>query len=160
MGIFFPEGIPMQAARAVIVVVALMCSLSSLAAETIEIPGPPALRYLLAPHVERILATSDIEIDIVPVGTAQAMLDLLDRKVSVAGVVMTLPEAVAEARAAALSAGRKLRIPDTLVFHEVGRVERGTKPVGFVTLGAPSGELQKVLAYFRSESARALFAGR
>jgi hypothetical protein len=150
----------MQAARAVFAILALMSSLASLAAETIEVPGPPALRYLLAPHVERILATSGVEIEIVPVGTAQAMLDLLDRKANVAGVVMTLPEAVAEARAAARSEGRKLRIPESLVFHEVGRVERGTKPVGFVTLGAPSAELQKVLAYFRSESARALFAGR
>lgn len=150
----------MQAARAVIAILVLMCSVASLAAETIEIPGPPALRYLLAPHVERILATSGIEIDIAPVGTAQAMLDLLEGKAKVAGVVMTLPEAVAAAREAERSQGRKLRIPETLVFHEVGRVERGTKPVGFVTLGAPSGQLQKVLGYFHSESGRALFAGR
>lgn len=150
----------MRAARAVITVLALMSSVASLAAETIEVPGPPALRYLLAPHVERILATSGIELEIDPVGTSQAMLDVIEGRAMVAGVVMTLPEAVAETREAARSHGRKLRVPETLVFHEIGRVERGTKPVGFVTLGAPSASMQKVLAYFRSESGRALFAGR
>jgi hypothetical protein len=150
----------MQAARTVIAVLALTFSLTSLAAETIEVPGPPALRYLLAPHVERILATSDIEVEIEPVGTAQAMLELFEGKTKVVGVVMSLPEAVAEAREAARSHGRKLRVPQTLVFHEIGRVEGGRKPVGFVTLGAPSASMQKVLAYFRTESGRALFAGR
>lgn len=150
----------MRAARVAIAALALVCSLPSFAAEILEIPGPPALRYLLGPHVERILAASQIDVEIEPVGTAQAMLELIEGKTKAAGVVLSLPQALAETREAARSHGRKLRIPDNLVFHEIGRVEGGTKPVGFVTLGAPSPELQKVLAYFRSESGRALFAGR
>ena len=80
-------------------------------------------------------------------GTAQAMLDVLDGRASVAAVAMTLPEAVAAAREAAWSEGRMLMVPAGITFHQVGTVERGAKPVGFVTVSAPSPQLLKVLAY-------------
>jgi hypothetical protein len=142
------------------IVLTLAASHTALAAETLPVAGSPALRYLLAPHVERISASSKVELEVEPVGTAQAMLDVLDGKASVAGVVMTLPEAVAAAREAAWSEGRMLMVPAGLTYHQVGTLERGARPIGFVTVSAPSPQLLKVLAYLRSESGREVFAGR
>ena len=150
----------MNRARIVFASMALGLGLPALCAESLPVSGSPALRYLLAPHVERIRSTSDVAIEVEPVGTSQAMLDLIDGKSAVAGVTMSLPEALAAAREAAWAEGRMLRVPATLTFHQVGAIGQGARPVGFVTVGEPSYELQRVLGYLRSASGRELFDGR
>jgi hypothetical protein len=150
----------MKSACAAFAVLAAALALPALSADTLPVAGSPALRYLLAPHVDRIRSTSDVAIDVNPVGTSQAMLDLIDGKSAVAGVVMSLPEALAAAREAAWAEGRMLRVPGTLMYHQVGAVQQGSQPVGFVTVGEPSYELQRVLGYLRSANGRELFAGR
>jgi hypothetical protein len=150
----------MKRACTVLGAAAVAFALPAFSADALAVSGSPALRYLLAPYAERIRDVSDVQIEVEPVGTAQAVLDVLDGKAAVAGVVMTLPEAIAAAREAAWSEGRILRVPQALAFHQVGTVERGARPIGFVTVGAPPRELLKVLAYLRSDSGRQLFAGR
>jgi len=72
-------------------------------------------------------------------------------KAPAAVVAMTLAQAMAAAREAAWQEGRMLKVPEALQFHEVARFERDSRPVGFVTVGAPSPQLEKAMGYLRSK---------
>ena len=52
-----------------------------------------------------------MDLKVVPVGTGQAMLDLIDGKTDAAMVSVPLAEAVAAAREAAWAEGRMLKLP-------------------------------------------------
>jgi hypothetical protein len=116
-----------------------------------ELQGSPAAVFLLAPHLEQVRATSDLDVTAATVGSGQLVLDVIDGKAAAAAVAMTLPEAMAAAREAAWQEGRMLLVPEGLQFHEVARFERDARPVGFVTVGAPSPQLEKVMGYLRSK---------
>ena len=116
-----------------------------------DVPGSPAAVFLLAPHLEQVKATSDVAVTAATVGSGQLVLDVIDGKAQAAVVAMTLPEAMAAAREAAWQEGRMLVVPEGLQFHEVARYESNARPVGFVTVGAPSPQLEKVMGYLRSK---------
>jgi hypothetical protein len=137
--------------------IALMGLLASQAAfaETLEVPGSTAARVLIAPHVDGIHAASGVDLVVVPRGTGQAMLDLIDGKSSVAVVTVPLTEAVAAARETAWGEGRMLRVGYSLEWHPVAWVDEGTRPLAFVTNTRPTASVGRVLDYLRSEPARA-----
>lgn len=93
--------------------IALCFALAATAAlaEPLEIPGAASARIALAPHAERIRAETGVDLEILPVGTGQAMLDLIDGKTDAAVVTVPLVEAVAAAREAAWAEGRMLKLP-------------------------------------------------
>ena len=95
---------------------------AAVAAETLQVEGSASARQALKPHVERIKATSAIEVQVVPVGTGQAMLDLLDGKTDTVVIAMPLAEAVGAAREAAWAEGRILKVP-SLAYHPIEGVE-------------------------------------
>lgn len=139
--------------RLALTAIALAIALPAAAVDRLEVSGSPLTQNLVAHHLEAIEASTGVELDVSAVGCAKAMLDLIDGKVGVAAVSMSLPQALAAAREQAFGEGRLLLAPPGLAFHEVGAGERG---LAFVTVGAPSPELQKVLTYLRSEEARGL----
>jgi hypothetical protein len=120
------------------------------ARDTREVLGSPAAVFLLAPHLAQVEATSDIAVTAATVGSGQLVLDVIDGKAATAAVAMNLAQALAAAREAARQEGRTLVVPATLQFHEVARFERDARPVGFVTVGAPSPELERVVELLRS----------
>ena len=148
----------MKTAKLIVTAVALAFALPAAADEKLEVSGSPLTRNLVERHHEAIQASSGVEIDVSAVGCGKAMLDLIDGKVSVAAVSMSLPLAVAAAREQAYAEGRILPLPVTLKYHDVGAV---ANELAFVTVGAPPPELQKVLMYLRSHEGRELIlAGR
>jgi hypothetical protein len=116
-----------------------------------ELPGSPAAVFLLAPHLGQVEATTEIAVTAATVGSGQLVLDVIDGKAPAAVVAMTLDQAMAAAREAAWQEGRMLKVPEALQFHEVARFERDSRPVGFVTVGAPSPQLEKAMGYLRSK---------
>jgi len=98
------------------------------AAESLEIQGAASARMALEPHAARIRAETGVDIKVVPVGTGQAMLDLIDGKSDAAIVTVSLVDAVAAAREAAWAEGRLLKLP-ALAWRAVD----GTPGVAVVT---------------------------
>ncbi len=141
----------MRTTSAALALAALALALNVAAGEAREVPGSPAAVFLLSAHLEQVKATSDVAVTAATVGTGQLVLDVIDGKAQAAAVAMTLAEAVAAAREAAWQEGRMLVVPEALQFHEVARYERDARPVGFVTVGAPSPQLEKVMGYLRSK---------
>ena len=140
----------MKTTCAVLALTVLAISAPADAREVRSVPGSPAAVFLLSPHLEQVRTTSNVEVSAAMVESGQLVLDVIDGKSQAAVVAMTLPEAVAAAREAARQQRRKLAVPAALQFHEVARFERDSRPVGFVTMGAPSAELEEVMVYLRS----------
>jgi len=94
-------------------IVALCFALAATAAfaEPLEVPGAASAGAALAPHAARIRAETGVDLKVLPVGTGQAMLDLIDGKTDAALVSVPLAEAVAAAREAAWAEGRMLKLP-------------------------------------------------
>jgi hypothetical protein len=130
-----------------------IAALFALPASARELQGSPAAVFMIAPHLAQIEATSDVKVTAATVGSGQLVLDVIDGKAPAAAVAMSLADAMAAAREAAWAEGRMLVVPETLQFHEVARFERDARPVGFVTLGAPSPELERAMGYLRSKQA-------
>ena len=128
------------------------------ARDRVQVVGSPAAVFLLAPHLAQVESRSDVAVNADAVGSGQAMLDVIDGKAAAAAVAMPLTQAVAAAREAAWAEGRMIAVPETIQFHEVGRLAKGDQPVGFVTVGAPSLELERVLIQLRAKGD--LFGGR
>jgi uncharacterized MnhB-related membrane protein len=149
----------MKRASAIVCLSILVAALPAAAArDRLQVVGSPAAVFLLAPHLEQIESRSDVAVTVAAIGSGQSMLDVLDGKAAVAAVAMPLTEAVAAAREAAWSEGRIIAVPDTIQFHEVGRLAFDHRPVGFITLGTPSLELERVLVQLRAKGD--LFPGR
>ena len=149
----------MQRASLILCLALIAAALPAAAArDRLQVVGSPAAVFLLAPHLKQVEARSDVEVSVDAVGSAQALLDLCDGKATAAAVAMPLTQAVAAAREAAWSEGRMLAVPEAIQFHEVGRLAHGDRPVGFVTVGAPSLELERILVQLRAKGD--LFGGR
>ena len=94
-----------------ILVLCIALSATAAIADPLEVAGSASARAALAPHAARIQAESGVDLKVVPVGTGQAMLDLIDGKTDAAMVSVPLAEAVAAAREAAWAEGRMLKLP-------------------------------------------------
>lgn len=90
---------------------ALAATATASAAEPLELQGAASARMAIEPHAARIRAETGVDLKVVPVGTGQAMLDLIDGKTDAAVVTLPLTEAVAAAREAAWAEGRMLKLP-------------------------------------------------
>jgi hypothetical protein len=122
---------------------------SGFAADRLEVQGATSAHYMLKPYAERILAASDVQFAVTPVGTATAMLDLIEGRAQAAIVTVPLMDAVASARVMAWSEHRKLlMVQPGLTYHAVATVDPNGRPLAFVTMGAPSPELARVIRYF------------
>ena len=99
------------------------------AAEPLSVEGSSSARFALQSHVERLKASGQAALDVVPVGTGLAMLHLIDGKSDAAVITMPLVEAVAAAREAAWGEGRLLRVP-ALAYHPI----EGVEGAGLVTV--------------------------
>jgi hypothetical protein len=104
---------------------------------------------MLAPYLGLIDAKSDVAVSVSPLGSGQLVLDVLDGKSAAAVIAMPLPQAIAAAREVAREQGRKLVIPESLLFHELKELSREDTPIGFVTLGPAPAGLRKLLAELR-----------
>jgi hypothetical protein len=142
----------MKTTIAVIALAAAAFAVPAAARDAREVQGSPAAVFLLSPHLEQVRATSQVDVTAATVGSGQLVLDVIDGKAPAAVVAMTLAQAMAAAREAAWEEGRMLVVPEGLQFHEVARFERDARPVGFVTVGAPSPELERVMGYLRSRA--------
>jgi hypothetical protein len=148
----------MKTAYAAIALAALTFSLPALAQEARDVPGSPAAVFLLSPHLTSLQATSDLAITAATVSSGHLVLDVIEGKASAAVVALSLPQAIAAAREAAWEEGRMLVVPQTLQFHEVARYSTDSRPVGFVTLGSPTTQVQNALGYLRTQ--RGLYTSR
>lgn len=143
----------MKTTIAVIAIATALFAFPAAARDTREVQASPAAVFLLSPHLEEVRTTAYVEVTAATVGSGQLVLDVIDGKAPAAIVAMSLKQAMAAAREAAWQEGRMLVVPDTLQFHEVARFKRDARPVGFVTVGAPSPELERVMGYLRSQAA-------
>jgi hypothetical protein len=141
-----PQGIQMKKAIAATVFVMLAALAPHAMADEATVYGSSSAVRMLAPYTGLIQAKAGLKVAASPLGTGQLVLDVIDGKASAALVSMPLVDAVAAAREAAWSEGRMLKVPESLQFREVGSLRNGDVPVGFVTVGAPSGALSRVIA--------------
>lgn len=140
-------------AAAATVAIAAMACVCAVAGERLEIQGATSARYLLAPHVQRIRAASDVEVVVAPVGTAQAMLDLIEGRSQAAVVTTSLADAVAAARVAAWTGERRLLpVSASLTYYPIVTGNPDARPLGFVTMAAPSPQLARVIEYLNSDA--------
>ena len=115
-------------------------SLTAAAAERFEVPGSAHARSLLAPHIDRIRAKAGIDLAVTPVGTGQAVLDVVDGRAELALVAVPLAEAVAAAREAAWAEGRMLALPPL-----DARPLEGAEGLSFVSRHGIAARVAKVL---------------
>jgi hypothetical protein len=137
----------------------ILAAAPALAAEHVSISSSAPMSYLLAPHLDGMRAASGVDVELEAMGTGEAILDVIDGHAEAAAVAMPLAQALAAARDAARSEGSRLTIPATLRFHAIGSID-GTHVVGFVTRGAPSPAVEKLVVYLKSGAGRAQLAGR
>ena len=95
-----------------------------LASEKLEISGGSTpQKDVLEPKAEAILKATGVEIKVNGVGTGNGMLALWEGTVSVAAVGDTLPASIEAGKKAAKAAGKDIKVPDNLVFTEIGKDE-------------------------------------
>jgi len=153
--------IRMKTARCAIASLILgMALLPSSQAEPLAISGSAVAQRVLERHAAAIEATSGVELHVSSAGSGRGLLDLSEGRVAVAAVALPLSAALEAAEREATAAGRSFTMPQGLRFHEILPARGHAQAVGFVTLGAPPPELQKVLMYLRSQEGRSLLAAR
>jgi hypothetical protein len=134
--------------KIVLALAALTFAGSALAAEPLEVPGATSAYYMLKSHTDRIRAASDVELTVAPVGTGRAVLDVVDGRAKVAVVTVPFMDAVASARVLAWSEEHRLLVvPRQIAYYPVPTVDPNGRPLAFVTMGAPSPELARVMRY-------------
>lgn len=150
----------MKTSRNAILALALAAAMPAAWAEPLQVSGSPVAQCFVERHADAIEASSGVEVSVSSVGSAKGLLDLVEGKVSVAAIAMPLTEAIESARRQAVLEGKGFTVPVGLHFHEVMPARGEERAVGFVTVGAPSSELQRVLMYLRSHEGRSLLATR
>ena len=135
---------------AALIFTALVATLSggTHAADRLVVSGAASAHFMIAPYAERIRDASDVELVVNPVGTGQAMLDLLEGRSRVAVITVPVYDAVAAARVAAWSSEhRLLAVGKDLEYHRVRSLDGSGRPLAFVTIGAPAPGLARVIDY-------------
>lgn len=123
-----------------------------LAADRIDAEGATSAYYLLRPHVGSVHDASGVDLVVAPVGTGRAVLDLIEGRAGVAVVTAPLSDAVEAARTTAYEEGRALPATGSLVYTPLPAVDATGRMLAFVTRGAPSPELLRVVDHFRKDS--------
>ena len=94
------------------------------ASETLAISGGTAPhKEVLEPKAEALLKTTGVQLKFSGVGTGNGMLALWEGTVSVAAVGDSLPASIEAGKKAAKSAGKDVKVPDNMVFTEIGQDE-------------------------------------
>lgn len=132
--------------------VAALAALPALAADRIEAEGATSAYYMLRPHVAAVQADSGVDLVVAPVGTGRAMMDLVEGRSALAIVTLPLADAVESARAAALAEGRALPSTASLVYTPLPAVDATGRMLAFVTRGAPSAQLVRVIDHFERDT--------
>lgn len=94
------------------------------AEEVLEIAGGTTpQKDVLEPRAADLLKATGVQIKVAGVGTGNGMVALWEGGVKVAAVGDTLAASIEAGRKAAKAAGKEVKVPDNLVFHEIGRDE-------------------------------------
>lgn len=136
---------------------ALGLGFSAAQAGSLDISGSPVAQKQIERHAAAIQGGTGVEVAVSSVGSAKGMMELAEGKTRVAAISMSLDEAVAAARHQAKLEGKSIRIPANLRYHAV---QRGAETVGFVTVGAPAADVQRVLDYLASREGQTRLASR
>ena len=92
--------------------------------ETLVISGGTVpQKDVLEPKAAALLKTTGVQLELKGVGTGNGMLALWEGTVSVAAVGDSLPASIEAGKKAAKSAGKDVKIPDNMVFTEIGQDE-------------------------------------
>lgn len=143
----------MKIAAAAVAALATLAA-SAFAADHLALPGATSAYYMLKGQAERIRAASDVDVEVDAVGTGQAMLDVIEGRTPAAVVTVPLADAVASARVAAWTSERRLlMVSQSLVYTPVPTLDPNGRPLAFVTMGAPSPQLARVIDYLASRPA-------
>jgi hypothetical protein len=135
-------------------ILAALLATPVMASDRLQVPGAASAHYMLKPYAERIRVASGVDLDVTPVGTGQAMLDLIQGRAGVAVVTVPLVEAVASARILEWSTQhRLLMVAARFNYHAVPAVDPNGRPLAFVTIGEPSPELARVIRYLDERNA-------
>jgi hypothetical protein len=150
----------MKIAR-VVAVVATASAAAAFAADRLEMEGATSAYYMLKPHVAAVRDARDVDLVVAPVGTARAMLDLLDGRTRVAIVTAPLPDAVEAARNLAwLEEGRVVATNESLTYTLLPTSDPTERVLAFVTVGAPTLQLARVVDYFAAKARTHTVAAR
>ena len=142
----------MKIAATVAAVLATIAA-SAAPAQPLQIPGATSASYLLAAQHDRIQAASGVDLVIDDVGAGHAVLDVIEGRAKVAVVTESLMDAVADARIAKWTDERRLLlVSPALAYYPVAASTTGARPLGFVTMSAPSPELARLIEYLNSEA--------
>jgi len=102
----------------------LSASFAVHANEKLEISGGSTpQKEVLEPKAEAILKATGVEIKVNGVGTGNGMLALWEGTVPVAAVGDALPASIEAGKKSAKAAGKDVKVPDNLVFTEIGKDE-------------------------------------
>jgi phosphate transport system substrate-binding protein len=106
------------------VLLSLGASFAAQANEKLEISGGSTpQKDVLEPKAEAVQKATGVEIKVNGVGTGNGMLALWEGAVSVAAVGDTLPASIEAGKKSAKAAGKDVKVPDNLVFTEIGKDE-------------------------------------
>jgi len=120
----------------------------ALAADRIEAEGATSAYYMLKPHAAALQDKTGVELVVAPVGTARAMLDLMDGRTRAALVTAPLADAVEAARNLAWSEhGRVLDTKSQLVYTPLPAVDATGRMLAIVTVGAPPSQFVRAADY-------------
>ena len=83
----------------------------------------------------------------------------MEGKAGIAAISVTYEQAMAAARGQAIAEGKRFDA-SVMRFHEITAPVQGSAGLGLVTLGAPSGDAQRVIMFLRTREARAMLSAR
>jgi hypothetical protein len=139
--------------RSLLAIVLATFAVSAVAADRLEIPGADSAHYLLAPHHDRIASASDVDLVVTPVGSGQAVLDVIEGRAQVAVVTESFADAVADARLAKWTGEhRLLLVSRSLTYYPIAAASADARPLAFVTMSAPSPQLTRLIQYLNSDA--------
>jgi hypothetical protein len=126
-------------------------------AQTLSMSASPQAQSQLERHASAIEDTSGVALR--AAASARAVLAVLEGRVAIAAVSVTYEQAMAAARGQAAAQGKPFDA-SLLRFHEITAPAHATPGLGLVTLGAPSGDAQRVIMFLRTREARAMLSSR
>jgi len=137
----------MKIARIAACLAALLAS-SAFAADRLEAEGATSAYYMLKPHAAGLREKTGVDLVVSPVGTARAMLDLIEGRTAAAVVTAPLADAVEAARALAWSEqGRVLDSKAKLTYTPLPAIDASGRMLAIVTVGAPPQQFVRTVDY-------------
>jgi hypothetical protein len=137
----------MKLARIAASVAALLAA-SAFGADRLEAEGATSAYYMLKPHAAGLREKTGVELVVMPVGTARAMLDHIDGRTGAAVVTSPLADAVEAARTLAWAEqGRVLASKAQLIYTPLPAVDATGRMLAIVTVGAPPPQFVRAVDY-------------